>query len=81
MNATHPGAVSTDQQEQAVEAYGTAGKIGVKAVRPFMKDAVEEGCRSALFALTSEDVVKEGIQGQYVSFLLAIILDVLFPIC
>ena len=64
MNATHPGAVKTGQQDQAIEAYGTKGKVGVKAVRPFMKDAMDEGCRSALFALTSEDVVKEGIQGQ-----------------
>ncbi|KAL9083809.1 MAG: hypothetical protein Q9165_008368 [Trypethelium subeluteriae] len=66
MNAVHPGGVKTDQQEQAVEAYGTKGKIGVKAVRPLMKDPVDEGCRPALFALTSEDVVKEHIQGQYV---------------
>jgi WW domain-containing oxidoreductase len=40
INATHPGGVSTDQQEQAVEAYGTLGKIGVAAVRPFLKDPV-----------------------------------------
>ncbi|PSN74026.1 NAD(P)-binding protein [Corynespora cassiicola Philippines] len=66
VNATHPGGVSTDQQEQAVEAYGTLGKIGVKAVRPFMKDPVDSGCRSALFAATSDDVVKEKIQGQYI---------------
>ncbi|KAI9695481.1 MAG: hypothetical protein M1820_008583 [Bogoriella megaspora] len=65
MNATHPGAVSTDQQEQAIEAYGKPGKVGVKAVRPFMKDPIDEGCRSALFAATSEKVAKEGTQGQY----------------
>ena len=68
MNAVHPGGVSTDQQEQAIHAYGTKGKIGVKAVRPFLKDPVDEGCRSMLFAVTSEDVVTEKIQGQYVSF-------------
>ena len=67
MNATHPGGVKTDQQGQAVEAYGTLGKIGVAAVAPFMKDPIDEGCRPALFAATSEDVVKEKIQGQYVS--------------
>jgi len=67
INATHPGGVSTDQQEQAVDAYGVMGKIGVKAVRPFLKDPTDEGCRPALFAATSEDIVKEGIQGQYVS--------------
>lgn len=66
INATHPGGVRTDQQKQAVDAYGTIGKIGVAAVRPFMKDAVAEGCRPALFATTSEDIVKEGIQGEYI---------------
>ncbi|KAL8696019.1 MAG: hypothetical protein Q9224_003015 [Gallowayella concinna] len=64
--AVHPGGVSTDQPEQAVEAYGTMGKIGVTAVRPFMKDPEDEGCRPALFAATSEDVVKEKLQGQYI---------------
>lgn len=67
VNAVHPGGVATDQQEQAIDAYGTKAKIGVKAVRPFLKDPVDEGCRSALFAATSEDVVTEKIQGQYVS--------------
>ena len=67
VNATHPGGVKTDQQQQAVEAYGTKGKVGVAAVKPFLKDPVDEGCRSALFAATSEDVVTEKIQGQYVS--------------
>lgn len=64
-NATHPGAVKTDQQDQAVEAYGTMGKLGVMATRPFMKDPVDEGCRPVLFAATSEDVIKEGIWGEY----------------
>lgn len=67
INAVHPGGVSTDQQEQAIEAYGTMAKAGVAAIRPFMKDPVDEGCRPALFAATSEDVVKDSIQGQYVS--------------
>ena len=66
VNATHPGAVNTDQQEQAVEAYGTLGKAGVKATRPFMKDPVKAGCRSALFAATSEDIVTGEITGQYI---------------
>ena len=66
VNATHPGGVSTDQQDQAVDAYGTKALVGVKVIRPFLKDPVDEGCRSALFAATSEDVAKEGIQGQYV---------------
>ena len=67
VNAVHPGGVATDQLSQAVDAYGTLGKVGVMTVKPFMKDPVDEGCRPALFAATSEDVVKEGIQGQYVS--------------
>lgn len=66
VNATHPGAVSTDQQDQAVEAYGLPGKIGVKAVRPFMKDAVKEGCRSMLWAATREEVEREGVRGAYI---------------
>lgn len=65
-NATHPGAIKTDQQDQAVEAYGNLGKLGVKATRPFMKDPVDEGCRPVLFAATSEDVIKEGIWGEYI---------------
>ena len=68
-NATHPGAVDTDQQKQAVDAYGVAGKVLSAVTRPFMKDAIEEGCRPALFAATSEDIVKEKIQGAYVSIL------------
>ena len=67
INATHPGAVATDQLQQAVHAYGTVAKVGIKAIKPMMKEPVDEGCRPALFAATSEDVVKEGIQGQYVS--------------
>ena len=66
INAVHPGGVKTDQQEQAIDAYGTKAKVGVAAIRPFMKDPVDEGCRPALFAATSEDVVTDGIQGQYV---------------
>ncbi|KAM0715061.1 hypothetical protein Q7P37_009526 [Cladosporium fusiforme] len=66
INATHPGAVSTDQPEQAVDAYGKIGKLGVKAVRPFMKEPVGQGCRPALFAAASEDVVKDGIDGRYI---------------
>lgn len=51
--ATHPGAVSTDQAEQAVEAYENMAKAGVAVIRPFMKDLVDEGCRPALFTTTS----------------------------
>ena len=67
VNASHPGAVSTDQQEQAVEAYGALGKVMVASTRPFMKEPVQQGCRPALFAATSEEIVKDKIQGAYVS--------------
>jgi WW domain-containing oxidoreductase len=66
INATHPGAIKTDQQDQAVEAYGTLGKIGVAAVRPFLKDPVAQGCRSALFAATSSDIATEQVQNSYI---------------
>ncbi|KAJ4294076.1 hypothetical protein N0V90_007765 [Kalmusia sp. IMI 367209] len=66
INCTHPGAIKTDQQFQAEEAYGTLGKIGVAAVRPFLGDPVDKGCRSALFATTSPDIVQEQIQGAYI---------------
>ncbi|KIA75452.1 hypothetical protein HK57_00096 [Aspergillus ustus] len=66
MNATHPGAIRTDQQKQAEDAYGILGTVGVKLVRPFMDDPVDQGCRAALFAATGEDIVKDGIQGQYI---------------
>ena len=67
INATHPGGVSTDQQEQAEDAYGTLGKIGVAAVRPLLKDPVDGGCKPALFAATSDAVPQDKIQGQYAS--------------
>ncbi len=66
VNATHPGGVETDQQKQAEEAYGTLGKIGVAVVKPFMKDPVDQGCRPALWAATSEEVVKDDVTGQYI---------------
>lgn len=66
VNATHPGAVSTDQQKQAEDAYGTVGTVLVAATRPFMSDPVKQGCRPALFAATSQDVVDQGIVGEYI---------------
>ncbi len=66
INATHPGGVATDQQDQAVEAYGTVGSIGVAAVGPFLKDPVDEGCRPMLFAATSDAVAEQKIDGEYI---------------
>lgn len=66
INVTHPGAVSTDQPEQAVEAYGWPGKVGVSLVRPFMKDPEDQGCRPMLFAATSDKIVEDKIDGKYI---------------
>lgn len=66
VNATHPGAVNTPQPEQAVEAYGTLGKIGATLARPFMSDPVKTGCRPALYAATSPEIEDKGITGQYI---------------
>lgn len=66
VNATHPGGVKTDQPKQAVDAYGTLGKVGAALVSPLLKDPIEEGCRPALFAATADAVATEGIQGQYI---------------
>ncbi|XXH01680.1 hypothetical protein Hte_008041 [Hypoxylon texense] len=66
INATHPGGVSTDQPDQAAEAYGTLGNLVVKASRPFMKDPVDQGCRPMLFAATSDAVAEEKIDGEYI---------------
>lgn len=66
VNATYPGAVSTEQQKQAEEAYGVAGKVAVAVTRPFMKDPITQGPLPALFAATSPDVPKEKILGKYV---------------
>ena len=64
-NATHPGAVSTGQQEQAEEAYGLLGKAAVAVARPFMKDPITDGCLSALYAATSPEINTEKITGKY----------------
>lgn len=66
INATHPGAVSTDQPEQAVEAYGALGKVGVTLVRSFMKDPLDQGCRPMLFAATSDKIIQDRIDGAYI---------------
>ncbi|KIX94807.1 uncharacterized protein Z520_09497 [Fonsecaea multimorphosa CBS 102226] len=66
VNAVHPGAVATDQPLQAEEAYGKLGVVGHKLVRPFMADPVATGCRSALYAATSQEIEEKGISGQYI---------------
>jgi len=66
INATHPGAVSTNQPKQAEEAYGIVGKVGAALVRPFMSDPVKQGCRPMLYAATSSEIVEKNIQGAYI---------------
>lgn len=56
-----------DQQDRAVETYGRKGKLGVQAVRPFVKDPVDQGCRSAPFAATTDDIGKRNLDGVYFS--------------
>jgi NAD(P)-dependent dehydrogenase (short-subunit alcohol dehydrogenase family) len=68
-NASNPGANATDQQKQADDAYGKPMQLLTAITRPFMKDALEEGCRPALFAATSDDIVKDKVQGSYVRFI------------
>lgn len=55
------------QQEQAEEAYGILGTVGVAVTRPFMKDPIKDGCMPALYAAVSPDVKEQHIQGQYAS--------------
>jgi WW domain-containing oxidoreductase len=66
INSTHPGGVSTDQPHQAEEAYGVLGKAAVAVVRPFLADPVKQGCKSALYAATSPEIVENKIQGSYI---------------
>jgi WW domain-containing oxidoreductase len=66
--ATMPGAVSTDQQNQLIDAYGAVGKAAQPVIRPLMKDPETQGCRAILFAATADEVVSEGIDGAYVRF-------------
>ncbi|EPE27377.1 NAD(P)-binding Rossmann-fold containing protein [Glarea lozoyensis ATCC 20868] len=66
INSTHPGGVSTDQPHQAEEAYGLLGKVGVAVVRPFLADPVKQGCKSALYAATSPEIIEKKIQGSYI---------------
>ncbi|KAI5777377.1 hypothetical protein EDC01DRAFT_678883 [Geopyxis carbonaria] len=66
VNATHPGAVSTTQQDQAIEAYGTLAKVATAVARPFMKNPVTDGCLPALWAATSPDIVTNSVNGAYI---------------
>lgn len=43
VNATHPGLVATEQQEQAVDAYGKWMGILFAAMTPAAKDPIDEG--------------------------------------
>lgn len=66
VNATHPGAVGTDQQKQAPDAYGAPVAALQTVLWPLMKDPIDEGCRPALFAATMPEIVEESITGKYI---------------
>ncbi|KAI9720229.1 MAG: hypothetical protein M1812_003047 [Candelaria pacifica] len=67
VNAVHPGGVNTDQPKQAQEAYGKfAEKVAVPLARTMMKDPIDEGCRPALFAAASDDIIEDKVNGQYI---------------
>lgn len=68
VNATHPGLVGTDQQSQAVDAYGSWLGLINTLMRPIMKDPIDEGCRPALYAATDPDIVAKKISGRYVCY-------------
>jgi NAD(P)-dependent dehydrogenase (short-subunit alcohol dehydrogenase family) len=64
--AVHPGAVATEQQKGATEAYGLLGKaLEVAAAVGFMSP--EQGSESALWAGTAPAVAqrREEAQGAY----------------
>ncbi|KAL7274219.1 hypothetical protein RUND412_002895 [Rhizina undulata] len=65
--STHPGAVSTMQQKQAEEAYGTVAKIAVAMARPLMRDPNEDGPLPMLFAATSPEVKEKKLTGTYIT--------------
>ena len=66
--AVHPGAVATEQQQGATEAYGPLGKV-VEAASQALFMGRDQGAESALWAGTSPEVAKrrEEVQGQYFS--------------
>lgn len=65
--AVHPGAVNTDMQDQWEDAYpGITGIIAKNVTLAFGRDP-EQGSYSALYALLSEDVVKNDWNGVYLS--------------
>jgi WW domain-containing oxidoreductase len=43
VNASHPGLVGTDQQSQAVDAYGKIVEVANTLLRPIMKDPIDAG--------------------------------------
>ena len=48
-------------------AYGFIGKILSRILPPLFADPVEKGCRSGVFAVTSEELYEgPGIHGQYI---------------
>jgi WW domain-containing oxidoreductase len=66
--SVHPGAVATEQQQGATEAYGMLGKA-VETAASLLFMTPEQGSESALWALTAPAVVerREEVHGGYFS--------------
>lgn len=64
--ATHPGAVATEQQKGATEAYGMLGKA-LESVASYTFMAPEQGAESALWAGTAPSVSERRVEvnGRY----------------
>lgn len=67
VNCSHPGVSDTSQPDQAALTYGLLTKLLVLLTKPFMRDAREDGCLSALWAATALEVREKGINGSYIA--------------
>jgi WW domain-containing oxidoreductase len=65
--ATHPGAVATEQQKGATEAYGKILGGALETAASYLFMAPEQGAESALWAGTAPSVTerREEVQGRY----------------
>lgn len=66
VTSVHPGAVGTEQQQGATEAYGPLGKI-VEAAGDYIFMEPEQGAESAVWALADDSVAerREEVHGGY----------------
>ena len=68
INATHPGDFNrTPLTAQLRVSFGFLGWLMLFFLSPFMPDPIVTGCRSALFAGTSnKELIEGGIHGKYI---------------